>query len=410
MFIQHNLRWLIGGCLLCVFSSFGQTFFISLFSIEIRNAFELTHGEFGWIYMLATIASATLLVFVGKVVDYAPVAWVAAGVCTGLALMCFSMSQVTTVWGLGATLFGLRLFGQGLMTHTAMTAMGRWYERERGRAISITGLGHQIGEAIMPIVVVSLLGLTAWVQVWKNAGMVMLAFALPLIVLLMKVERLPRGSTGYHESNQHQPQYTRLQAAKDPVFWVLCSTTLMPAFIGTSFFFHQLHIGSIKQWSPPLIASAFAGMAMVNIVCALVAGVLIDRFSARAILPLYLLPLGAACLVLFYFDAPSALWCYMMLLGVSSGFSSTLLSALWPENYGTQHLGAIRSLVMAGMVFSSALGPGVTGWFIDQGINYPSQTWVMALSCLLGSLALTVCSKVLNTRAQRWPANPPLDG
>jgi MFS family permease len=390
--------------LLCVFSSFGQTFFIALFSVEIRGAFDLTHGEFGWVYMLATIASATTLVFIGKVVDYAPVAWVAAGVCGGLAIMCFSLSQVTTLWGLGVTLFGLRLFGQGLMTHTAMTAMGRWYDRERGRAVSITGLGHQIGEAVMPIVVVSLLAITAWQQVWKNAGLVMLGLALPLIVLLMKVERHPRGNANNPNSFGHQRQYTRMQAAKDPVFWVLCSTTLMPAFIGTSFFFHQQHIGSIKQWSPTLIASAFASMALVNIVCALAAGLLIDRFSARAILPLYLLPLGAACLVLSYFSAPAALWCYMMLLGVSSGFSSTLLSALWPENYGTQHLGAIRSLVMAGMVFSSALGPGITGWFIDQGIDYPSQTWVMALSCLLGSMALTVCSKVLSARAQQWTA------
>jgi len=32
----------------------------------------------------------------------------------------------------------LRLAGQGMMSHTAMTAMGRWFVAERGRAVAVT--------------------------------------------------------------------------------------------------------------------------------------------------------------------------------------------------------------------------------------------------------------------------------
>lgn len=386
-----------------MFSSFGQTFFIALFSSDIRSAFGLSHGELGWVYMVATLASAATLVTTGKIVDLVPVAVVSTGVCIALALMCFGMAQVETVLGLGLVLFGLRLFGQGLMTHTAMTAMGRWYERERGRAVSITGLGHQIGEGVLPILVIALLATMSWTSLWQVAGVVVLFIACPLTFLLMRVERLPRGTT--FESDQPQTrQYTRGEVLRDPIFWALCSTTLLPAFIGTSFFFHQQHIGDIKEWSYGFIAASFPLMAASNIVFALLAGVLVDRLSAVRLLPLYLLPLGVACLILYQFSAPTALLGYMVLLGASGGTANTLLGSIWPEIYGTQHLGSIRSLVMGGMVFSSALGPGVTGWFIDRGVSYPAQTLIMACVCALGTITLIYTSRALRRRKLSVPS------
>ena len=284
------------------------------------------------------------------------------------------------------------------MTHTAMTAMGRWYEHERGRAVSIAGLGHQIGEGVLPLVVVTLLGVVAWTTLWQGAAVLMLTLALPVIFLLMRVERLPRGTAVEHTTHR-QRQYTRRDVLVDPLFWVLCITTLAPAFISTSFFFHQQHIGEVKQWSPALIAGAFSAMAIANIVFALLAGVLIDRFSAKRLLPIYLIPLAVACTVMSVFDAPISLWVFMILLGISGGTANSLLGALWPEVYGTQHLGAIRSLVVSGMVFSSALGPGVTGWFIDQGVAFPSQTVFMVAFCLISSVVLYFTSKALLARA-----------
>ena len=78
----------------------------------------------------------------------------------------------------------------------------------------------------------------------------------------------------------------------------------------------------------------------------------------------------------------------MGLLGVSYGFSSTLFGALWPEVYGTEHLGSIRSLIVAVMVFSTAVGPGLTGALIDLGVSYPGQIFVMGVYCIAASAVL----------------------
>ena len=71
-FLKQNFRWIAGGFLLTYFSSFGQTFFVSASIAEWQAAFDLSHGEFGRLYMFATLASAVCLPFLGRLVDVVP--------------------------------------------------------------------------------------------------------------------------------------------------------------------------------------------------------------------------------------------------------------------------------------------------------------------------------------------------
>ena len=131
-FLRQNQRWLAGCFLLTVFSSFGQTFFISQFSKQIRTTFELSDGDFGLLYMVATLASAITLVWVGRIVDRIDAAAVSVVIIVCLAIACGVMSQAGSIVMLFAALYGLRLFGQGMMTHTSQTAIGKWFRRIEG--------------------------------------------------------------------------------------------------------------------------------------------------------------------------------------------------------------------------------------------------------------------------------------
>ena len=68
-FVRQNRRFLAFGLLVALFSSFGQTYFIGLFSAELRAAFALSHGEFGLIYSLASLAAGLCLIWLGRFVD-----------------------------------------------------------------------------------------------------------------------------------------------------------------------------------------------------------------------------------------------------------------------------------------------------------------------------------------------------
>mgnify|MGYP001947179104 CR=1 FL=1 len=113
VFLRENARWLAGGFLLTYFSSFGQTFFISISAGNIRAEYDLSHGQFGMIYMLATLASAFTLTRVGQIVDRYSVKTVTFIIVPILAAACVSMALSSSVIVLCVTIYLLRLFGQG---------------------------------------------------------------------------------------------------------------------------------------------------------------------------------------------------------------------------------------------------------------------------------------------------------
>ena len=95
------------------------------------------------------------------------------------------------------------------------------------------------------------------------------------------------------------------------------------------------------------------------------------------------------------------------LLGISYGFSSTLFGSLWPEIYGLRHLGSIRAITVAILVFATAIGPGLTGYLIDLGIPLPGQVVLMGLYCLVMVALMTYVAARIKARA--LPAPRPSD-
>ncbi len=396
-FIKTNLRWLLGGFLLTMFSSFGQTFYIALSTGHIRQAFGLTSGEYGSIYMIATLASAIVFPFVGQIVDRLSVVRVVVITVIGLALACLALAKSQSIILLVLALFGLRLFGQGMMTHISITAMGRWYAENRGKSVSIASLGFTAGQAFLPVTFVTVAAFVGWREAWLGSAIVVLVVALPAISALMWVERQPQSEV---EGEQVSPvrQWTRSEMLRDPLFWITNIGVLAPPFIGTSIFFHQDFLLSTRGWSIDLFALTFVWMTIVTVISSLVSGWAVDRTSAINLLPYFLIPMGLGCLVLAFVYAEIAIVLFMTFLGISSGMIAILYGALWPEVYGTTHLGSIRSLVTALMVLFSALGPGVIGWLIDFGVSLDNQFLGMALYMFVASLTLIYCSREFNRR------------
>ena len=270
------------------------------------------------------------------------------------------------------------------MTHTAMTAMGRWYVGNRGKAVSFTTIGHQFSEGLGPTVFVSLAAVYGWRHSWFIAAGILIVVALPSIVLLLRVERIPRAAlSSVATRNEVGRQWTRPEMLQDSLFWLTGIGVFAPAFIGTSIFFHQDYLIEINGWPASLYYQSFALMAITTVLVSLTTGVVIDRWSAVQILPAFMFPLAGACFVLGFSSTPSTIFVFMILLGVSYGISSTLFGAIWPEIYGTRHLGSVRAITVSLMVFMSAAGPGVTGWFIDQGTPFAIQLRFLGVYCVI---------------------------
>jgi MFS family permease len=404
-FLKANARWIAGGFLLTYFSSFGQTFFISASIAEWRAAFGLSHGDFGQLYMLATLASALCLPFVGRLVDIIAEHRLILLVMPILAAATLIAAYAPSVLVLAIAIFLLRLFGQGMMTHIALTATGRWFAAQRGRAVSLVVLGHQGGEATLPLLFSGFAIAYGYRSGWIAGALALLLIGLPLAYLAYRKPRTPHLQAA--ETSGVKPtvrSWTRREVLTDPNFYVLLTGVLAPPFIGTVIFYHQDYLTELRGWPPQFYAMSLSVMAVTTVVFALISGALIDRFRAITVLPFFLLPLGASCLTLAMNGPAELLFLTMIFLGISYGFSSTLFGAVWPEIYGIDNLGAIRSIIVSAMVFSTAAGPGITGTLIDAGVALPAQMRWLGIYCLCAVVALTVVSLQIS-RSPRYAAN-----
>ena len=381
-------RWIGAGVLMCAFSGFGQTFFVSLSNTALRDAFNLTHGDLGGLYALATASSAIVLLELGKIADRLSARLAAMITVSGLTLACLMMANAIAIWMLFLAYLGLRLFGQGMMGHVAMTLTGRWYAANRGKAVSIVAMGFPFSEIVLPILAVTVMAAFGFRWLWIGTALVLLFATAPLLFLLLKRERTPRRvreQTKQADTVHSGRQWRRRDVLTEAAFWALLCGVLAPPFMMTCLFFHQLHLVDTKGWTAEMFALGFAVFGLTQVAASFLVGFVIDARNARSLLPLYLLPMAAGLCLPFLFDGSWVIFAVMILLGLTGGVAQAVMGALWPELFGVQYLGEIRALAYSAMVASSAASPFITGYLIDAGIAFPLQLAVMGGYCLLAS-------------------------
>lgn len=356
-------------------SSPGQTFLISLFSGEIRTELSLSDGEFAGIYSLATLLSAIVMIWSGSLVDRVNLKRLSIAIVLGLGIGCGMMSLSESVLTLLISLFLLRQLGQGLMFIVSSTAMVRYLDEHKGKASALASMGYAVAEAIMPSMLVALLLWVGWRQSWQVAGILLVVFMLPAIVFLLRSHEQRHRDYLTQISQQNDDrvrvyrrrQWTRPEVIRDRYFYLFAPGLMSQPLMFTGFIFHQVHLVESKGW--PLIgwAALFSVYAMVSVGTKLVTGFLIDRYGAIRMIPLVALPMGFGLIVLAYSSSLVGGGIFLVLTGITVGFQSTATAPFWSEMYGNQHLGSIKSLGAAAMVFCTALSPIVMGWQIDIG-------------------------------------------
>lgn len=389
-FIRTNWAFLLAGVLLSFTSSFGQTYFISIFAGEIMGTFGLTDGQWGLLYSIGTTASALLMIWAGALTDVFRIRAITPLVLVGLAASSLAMAWAGSAWMLVPVIFALRFFGQGMLMHLAMVAMARWFVASRGMALSISSVGFGIGQAILPVIFVALLTWVAWQTLWVVTAVLIVAM-LPVIAFLLRLERTPQSIAEDSESlGMGGRHWTRKEMLRDPLFWFLVPLLFGPPTWGTALFFQQVHLTEVKGWRLVDFVALNPLFIVVATLATFGAGWAIDRFGTSRLVPVYMLPFAAAFAVMAEAPTIPVAAVGLCLFALGAGLQATVPGAFWAEYYGTRHVGAIKAAATAIMVFGSALGPGITGWLIDRGIDFPDQMWPIAIYFVVAAAMATI--------------------
>ena len=371
MFKSLSLKVIIFGFIFTFFSSFGQSFFLGLFNSSIRNTLSITQGQFGSIYASATLLSSFLLIWIGKKIDDINIFKFAFFVVLLLSFSCFFFSKISSIALLFIAIFLMRFSGQGMMSHTATTTISRYFTKSRGKALSTGWFGLSTAEFILPILIVYLLTIMSWQNIWISISLlVLIILPITCFSLIKNLNFNSREETNeniFKEKNIRQ--WRRKEVLKDYRFYIICLNMLAMPWIATGVFVYQSFISESKGWGAFVIAQSFMVYSLLSVVTLLIAGFLIDKFTSRKLIIFMNIPLLLSTLVLIFFDNQITAFLFLGLIGISNGLANVLGSSTWAEIYGVRYIGSIKALSTALMVFSTAFGTALFGFFIDKGYS-----------------------------------------
>ena len=397
MFKSLSLKVVLFGFIFTFFSSFGQSFFLGLFNSSIRDALSITHGQFGSIYASATLLSSLILVCIGKKIDDVNILKFASYVIIFLSASCFIFSKISSVIFLFIGIFLMRLAGQGLSSHTATTTISRFFEKNRGRALSTCWLGLSLAEFTLPVLIVFLLTFIEWRDIWLSIS-ILVIIVLPIVsyFLVKDVKLETREKSNSIEDPKEIRQWKRIEVLKDYRFYIISMSMLAMPWIATGSFVYQSFITTSKEWGPYIIAQSFMAYSIFSVITLFISGFIIDKFSSRRLLIYMNIPLLFSTIVLFSFNAQISSFFFFGLLGITNGLANVLGSSTWAEIYGVKYIGSIKALTTALMVFATAFGTALFGILIDFGFTIEQIAVVSGLYILTSLILLYLVKNKLN--------------
>ena len=385
-FFLQDPKLLFYGFFIIFFASYGQTFFISFFSDNIRVHYNLTDGSFGLIYAISTTLSSIALISFAKLIDRIDLRIYSFLVSIGLLSACFGMFIFfNNVFFLFLIIFALRFFGQGAMTHAGETTMARYFGENRGKAISFSTFGGMIGVMFLPFIVVKLTNIIGERNVWLIASLSLLFF-IPFIFFILKDQNeRQKNFKKKNILNPNNKKWSTRDVLIDKKFYIYLPISIAIPFISTGLMFHQIFIIDEKGWSLEMLGNSYIFYGFFSILGLLIGGPIIDRCDTFKTALTGLIPLFLAITVLLFSERYFYLFLYMSLYGFSQGISTPFIGALWAELYGVNSLGTVKALLHACMVMATALSPLIFGYLIDWGYGIVSITLICFIIIIFSS-------------------------
>lgn len=397
--LRREPRALAFGFMHTLAATIGQTFVISLFLPGIKASFALGNAEVALLFTTTTLASAAALWKIGARIDRADTARYALWCGLFLALACALVAGARELTLLVVGFFCLRLAGNGLLTHVALTATARHFTNGRGLALSLVMLGSSLGEASLPALLVPLIGMWGWRPTLVASGCLALILVVAAAAAIRPIAafRKPLISTSVTDTAPAHAGRRSTHASERKYFILTAPLLVAMPMIVTATVFHQALVAQAKGVSLQWFAVSFIAFATSRVASSLGIGPIVDRVGSAWLFCMHLLPLAAGTAALIVVDSPWVVPFYWLCTGVASGMGGVLQMTVVAERIPLARLGTARSRVAAATIVASAVGPLFFGLAVTAGATIPFVLW----TCVSLLIAATVLGFVATTADAR---------
>jgi sugar phosphate permease len=363
----------------------GQTIGVSVFTDYLIDALSLSRSTLSIAYMIGTISSALFLSAAGRLYDRKGARLVTSIAAFGLGAVLLYLSFADRIAaGIAALLppraasvpafvlvligfFGIRFFGQGVLTMSSRNMAMKWFERRRGLAIAVIGISISFGFSYSPRVIEALIDLWGWRSAWRFLALIVGAGFLLIAAVFYRDSPeecglLPDGGPGKKTGKKatHAPSgddFSLKEARKTYPFWIIIATLTLFSMIITAFTFHVVSIFKMAGYGRDIAVGIFFPASLISVTLQFGGSILSDYLKIKYYVMVNLAGLLITLIAIYFLPSGSPRWLLIVGLGIIQGVFGIVSSITWPRYYGLKHLGAITGFVFAWQVGGSAVGP-----------------------------------------------------
>ncbi len=378
------------------FSGPGQTYSVSVFIDSYISEYGWSRSFVSSLYSFGTLAAGFGMAVIGRQIDRRGHRTMMPIIAAAFAAATFWMSIVIHPLMLFIGFFSIRLLGQGSMTLAGSTLAPQWFERKRGRAMSLMALGGVIGAAALPPFNAWLIETWSWQVGWRFWTVALLAIMVPLGRFLVRnrpesvglnPDGAPPPKDGEEDTYRAVDSWTLRQARRTRTFWLFMFCQFVPSMVNTGITFHIVSI--LGEQGITRVQSSFVlGLiALVALPCTFAAGYILDRFLVHRVMTITnIFQVLVMVWLLMIENYPMAV-AFGVLRGMVQGFEMMNFNVMWPNYFGRLHLGSLRGFAMIFMVAGSAFGPLPFGFAFDMFGGYTEIIVLMTLFPVLSIVA-----------------------
>jgi OFA family oxalate/formate antiporter-like MFS transporter len=382
----------------------GQTMGVSVFTDNLIRDLGINRNHLSLAYLIGTLGSGLLITKAGKLYDKhgARVMSFFSGVLLGVTLIfltrvdkvaqainnTFNIAPSASIFILLAIgFFGIRFFGQGLLTMVSRNMVMKWFVERRGLANAVLGIFSAFGFSLAPKILNMFIEELEWRGAWVLMALIVgIVFAIFVLIFYRDNPKdsgcVADGNSKIKAKRKRPPSlpdrdYTLKEARKTRAFWAFTLGLAITALYISGLTFHVLSVFETSGLSNEKALGIFIPTSVIAVLVQFGVGYASDYIKLKYLLVIFMVGMiMTSCGLILLGNSTFSYWLVIAGNGVVWGLYTVLIGVTWPRFFGLKNLGAISGYSLSWTVIGSALGPYFFSLSKDFSQNYDLISWI----------------------------------
>lgn len=393
--------WIVAATVIAMAVGSGITFFsFGLFINPIEEEFGWSRAEISLGFSVAYFWAGIAAPLIGRVVDLKGPRLIIGIGAIASCLTFLLLAQTTSLWQWYVFRSLNAIFFQMMFFIPFMSLVSRWFLVRRGLALTMVGIGFQLGGFVVVPIMQEVIDTYGWRGgLYFSSAITALVF-IPITTLVLR--NLPADVGARVDGRERHDQHTSVEPSglgpaavlRLPHFWAsaLAFAFLLYGFTGWTV--HQVPFWESEGYSRGTAALLVALASGLSIAVRIAFGVIADKFQRYEIAGVVFSAMLGVAIFSITIEVSFLAVSVYMLFRVVGGSAMMLESLHLLRSYGSTHFGSILGIVVVFETVTEILSPWLAGLIFDKTGTYDIAMLMFAASFVAAAVMFAIAARL----------------